>query len=140
MKDLLNLVHPVPAIAPVSVATDAAQVSAIIDRQGFESLTYLIALGDIADADATFAVMLEHGSQANLSDATVVAAKDLLGTNALAAFTYADDNKTRKIGYRGDLRYTRLTITPAGNLAAALFSAIALLGHPQKIPTVNPPV
>jgi len=140
MKDLLNLVHPIPAIAPVSVADNTAQVSVIIDRQGFESLTYLIALGAIADADATFAVKLEHGSQANLSDATEVAAKDLLGTTALAAFNYADDNKTRKIGYRGDLRYTRLTITPSGNASAALVSAIALLGHPQKLPTANPPV
>ena len=99
-----------------------------------------IATGSLADADATFAVKLEHGSQANLSDAADVVAKDLLGTTALAAFTYADDNKTRKIGYRGDLRYTRLTITPSGNAAAALVSAIALLGHPQKVPTVNPPV
>lgn len=140
MKDLLNLVHPLPAIAPVSVADNTAQVSIIIDRQGFESLTYLIALGAISDADATFAVKLEHGSQATLSDATDVAAKDLLGSTALAAFNYADDNKTRKIGYRGDLRYTRLTITPSANVSAALVSAIALLGHPQKFPTANPPV
>lgn len=139
MKDMLNLVHPVPAIAPVSVADNTAQVSAIIDRQGFNSLTFLIALGAIADADATFAVKLEHGSAANLSDATEVTAADLLGSTALAAFTFADDNKTRKIGYTGDLRYTRLTITPTGNAAAALVSVIALLGHPGHIPTVNPP-
>lgn len=140
MKDLLNLVHPVRAIAPVSVADNTAQVSAIIDRQGFNSLTFLIALGAIADADATFAVKIEHGSQADLSDAADVVAKDLLGTAALAAFTFADDNETRKIGYTGGLRYTRLTITPTGNAAAALVSVIALLGHPAQVPTANPPV
>ncbi|OGB26197.1 MAG: hypothetical protein A3I66_00660 [Burkholderiales bacterium RIFCSPLOWO2_02_FULL_57_36] len=140
MKDLFNLVHPLPAIAPVSVADNTPQVSAIIDRQGFNSLTFMIALGSIADADATFAVKLEHGSAANLSDAADVTAADLLGTAALAAFTYADDNKTRKIGYTGCLRYTRLTITPTGNAAAALVSAVALLGHPGHIPTANPPV
>lgn len=139
MKDMLNLVHPVPAIAPVSVADNTAQVGIITDRQGFNSLTYLVALGAISDADATFAVKLEHGSQANLSDAVLVDANDLLGTTALAAFTFAEDNKTRKIGYRGNLRYVRLTITPVNNASAALLSAIALLGHPAKIPTVNPP-
>lgn len=139
MKDMLNLVHPVPAIAPVSVADNTAQVGIITDRQGFNSLTYLVALGAISDADATFAVKLEHGSQANLSDAVLVDANDLLGTTALAAFTFAEDNKTRKIGYRGNLRYVRLTITPVNNASAALLSSIALLGHPAKIPTVNPP-
>ena len=139
MKDMLNLVHPMPAIAPASVADNTAQVGVINDRQGFNSLTYLVALGALADADATFAVKLEHGSQPNLSDAAVVGASDLLGTTALAAFTFADDNKTRKIGYRGDLRYVRLTITPSNNASAALVSAIALLGHPAQVPTVNPP-
>lgn len=139
MKDLFNSLHPVRGIAPVSVADNTAQVSEIIDLQGHDSLTWLIALGTLADADATFAVTMEHGDQDNLSDAAPVSDADLLGTLPLAGFTFADDNQTRKIGYRGARRYVRLTITPSGNTAAALMSALALLGHPNKGSTDNPP-
>lgn len=140
MKDMLNLVHPVRAISPVSVADNTAQVSAIVDRQGYESLTFLILIGAIADVDATFTVSLEHGSASNLSDAAAVPASDLLGTTALAGFQFDDDNETRKIGYRGIKRYVRMTITPVNNASAALISAIALLGNPALVPTANPPV
>ncbi len=81
---------------------------------------------------------MEHGDQANLADAAAVADSDLLGTELLAGFTFADDNSTRKIGYRGAKRYVRLTITPANNTAAALFGAVAILGHAQLSPTSNP--
>lgn len=140
MKDLMNNVHVARVLSPVSVADTTAQVGQIIDKKGFESLTYLIATGSIADADATFTVLLEEGDAADLSDAAAVADADLLGTEALAAFQFDDDNEVRKLGYIGSKRYTRLTITPVGNASAALLSAVAVLGHPQIAPTANPPV
>lgn len=138
MRDLFDNITVARAIAPVSVSDNTAQVSQIIDRQGYGSLTFAINLGSIADADATFTVLMEHGDQANLADAAAVADSDLLGTELLAGFTFADDNSTRKIGYRGAKRYVRLTITPANNTAAALFGAVAILGHAQLSPTSNP--
>jgi hypothetical protein len=140
MKDLTNNIHVKRVLSPVSVADTTAQVGEIIDRKGFDSLTYLIATGSIADADATFTVLLEEGDAANLSDAAAVSDVDLIGTEALAAFRFDDDNETRKLGYIGNKRYTRLTITPVANASAALLSAVAVLGHPQSAPTVNPPV
>ena len=111
-----------------------------VAKRGFESLTYVIATGSIADADATFTVLLEEGDNAALSDAAAVADADLLGTEVLAAFQYDDDNETRKLGYIGSKRYTRLTITPVGNASAAVLSAVAILGNPAIAPTANPPV
>ena len=140
MKDLSTLIHPLRVISPVSVADNTAQVGQIIDRQGFDSVTYVIATGSIADADATFTALLEEGDDSGLSDAAAVADADLLGTEALAGFQFDDDDETRKIGYRGDKRYTRLTITPAANASAALFSAVAVLAAPNTAPTANPPV
>lgn len=140
MKDLFNQIHPLRVISPVSVADTTAQVGQIIDKRGFESLTYVIATGSIADADATFTVLLEEGDNAALSDAAAVADADLLGTEVLAAFQYDDDNETRKLGYIGSKRYTRLTITPVGNASAAVLSAVAILGNPAIAPTANPPV
>lgn len=140
MKDLMNSIHPLRAISPVSVADNTAQVSQIIDRQGYESLTFVIATGSIADADATFTVLVEDGDASNLADAVAVSDQYLLGTEVLAGFQFDDDNETRKIGYIGNKRYVRLTITPVNNASAALLSAVAVLGHPALAPTINPPV
>lgn len=139
MKDLMNNIDAKRVISPVSVADNTAQVGQIIDRRGFNSLTYLIATGSLADADATFTVLLEEGDAANMSDAAAVADADLIGTEALASFVFSDDDKVRKLGYKGNKRYTRLTITPAANASAGLISAMAVLGHPQLAPTANPP-
>ena len=140
MRDFTNNLHPIRAISPVSVADNTAEVGEIIDRQGYDGLTFVIATGSLADADATFAVLIEHGNDSGLSDAAAVADADLLGTETLAGFQFDDDDETRKIGYLGDKRYIRLTITPAANASAALFSAVAVLGWPTVAATANPPV
>lgn len=140
MKDLMNLIDVKRVISPVSVADTTAQVGQIIDRKGFDGLTYLIATGSIADADATFTVLLEESNDSGMSGATAVADADLIGTEALAAFQFDDDNECRKLGYKGAMRYTRLTITPVANASAALVSAMAVLSSPQIAPTANPPV
>ena len=139
MRDQFNELYPKRVISPVSVADNTAQVGQIIDRQGFESLTYIIGIGSVADADATFTILLEEGDVANLSDAAAVADADLLGTEVLAAFQFDDDNEMRKLGYRGSKRYTRLTITPVNNASAAVIDAHAVLGHPANGPVANPP-
>jgi hypothetical protein len=141
MKDLINSIHPMRCISPVSVADNTAQVGQIIDRQGFGSVSYLILAGSLADADVTFTVLLEESDQVGMGDAAPVADKDLIGTELLAGFQFDDDNEPRKLGYKGNKRYTRLTITPVNNASAALVSAVAVLGHPeqQSAPLANPP-
>lgn len=141
MRDLFNNVHPVRAISPAAAVTDnTAFVSQIIDRKGYNGLLFLILAGSLADADMTTTVLLEHGDQANLSDAAAVPDDELQGTEALAAVQFDDDNETRKLGYAGSKRYVRLTITPANNSGNIFLSAIALLHNPHLAPTPNPPV
>lgn len=133
-KELFSYVEVRPAINPAQEAGNTAHVGDIIDRQNFESLLFAIAIGTLADADATFTVLVEHGDQSDLSDAAPVPDTELHGTEAGASFTFADDDSVRKIGYRGVKRYVRLTITPALNAAAADFGAVAILGGARKIP------
>lgn len=140
MYDLHNRIDVKRAISPVSVADNTAQVSQIIDRAGFMSVEFLILLGSIADADATFAVTLEEGDAANLSDAAAVNAADIIGTLALAGFQFDSDNACRKVGYKGKKRYLRLTITPTNNASAALLAACAVLAGGASGPSANPPV
>ena len=139
MKDLASNIDVKRVISPVSVADNTAQVGQIIDRRGFDSVTFLIAIGSVADADTTFTVLLEESDDSGMSGGNAVADADLIGTEALAGFQFDDDNECRKLGYVGNKRYLRLTITPANNASAALLAAVAVLGHPSLAPTANPP-
>lgn len=134
--DLHNKLEFRRAISPVSVSDNTAQASQIIDRQGFSGLEFALMIGSIADADTTFTVLVEDGADSGLSDAAAVADAQLLGTELLAGFQFDDDNETRKIGYIGNKRYVRLTVTPANNASAALISAIAVLGGADDAPTI----
>jgi hypothetical protein len=142
MRDLHNNIHMKRAISPAAAGTDNTPiVSQILDTAGFGSAELVILLGANTDTDATFAVLLEHDDAAGFGTAEAVADGYLLGTEALAGFTAAeDDNKVKKLGYIGPKRYLRATITPTGNNSGNIFvAAVWLLGHPQSAPTPNPP-
>lgn len=143
MRDAISNWQVKRVLSPVSVSDNTAQVGQIIDRVGYDSVSYVIAIGSVADADATFAVLLEEGDAANLSDAATVGAADLIsqtsGTAAMtaASFQFDSDDQVRKIGYVGKKRYTRLTITPSANSSAALMSAVAVLSRPMLMPVTQ---
>ncbi len=142
MRDITNNLHVLQAIAPVAARTDnTAIVSSIIDVRGYDSLMFAISVGTNTDANATFTVLVEHDDASNMGTAAAVGDADLNGTEALASYQYDDDTETRKIGYRGNKRYVRLTITPAGNDSGNIFvAAVAILGGAHIAPTANPPV
>ncbi|MBP3955404.1 hypothetical protein J8F10_08935 [Gemmata sp. G18] len=143
MRDITNNLLVKRAISPVSVADNTAQVSQIIDRQGFDSLMFAILIGSVADADATFTALLEESDASDLSGGNAVADADMTtqtnGTapEAAASFQFDDDNEVRKLGYVGNKRYVRLTITPAGNASAAVLAAVAILGHAGQKPVTQ---
>lgn len=136
-KDIHNNLHFVPLIVPVAARTDnTAIVSAIIDTKGYESAEFVLVTGANTDVNATFAVLVEDGDNSGLSDNVAVDDKFLLGTEAGAAFTFADDGECRKIGYVGGKRYVRVTVTPSGNDAGNIFiSGVAVLGNARNAPT-----
>lgn len=137
MKDLANNIAIRPVIAPAANADlgTTPLVGAVIDKQGFESLAYAIVTGTLSDADATYTVLLEESDAGDMSNANAVADADLIGTEAAAGFIFSDDGVTRKIGYVGHKRYTRLTITPAGaNSGNSPIAAIAILGDAHTRP------
>lgn len=135
MRDLHTKLIGRRLLSPVASAADNTPwVSQIIDRQGFDALELFILTGALPDADATFTVLVEHGNAANLSDAAAVPDEELVGTEAQASFIFSDDDKVKQIGYRGNKRYVRLTITPALNASASLYAAVAVLGRPDFTP------
>lgn len=141
-KDLHNDMVVRRAISSTRVTDNTAQVSQIIDRASFESLEFLINIGTVADADATFTSLVEHGDVANLSDAAAVADTELLGVEgndsiAGAYFDFSNDDEVRKIGYKGGKRYVRLTITPANNTGNADIGAMAVLAGARRGPQTS---
>lgn len=133
-RDLKNniLVRPVLHSDP---ADNTAAVGTVQDHRDSKSHTYVIHAGTLADADATFTVLLEE-SDASGSGFTAVDDAYLLGTEAGASFQFDGDNTVKTLGYIGYKRYTRLTITPAANAGAASFSAVCI-EEPNVRGTVN---
>lgn len=123
------------AISPAAATVnDTAWVSQILDTANFQNNELVLAIGALADVDATFTVLLEHGDAANLSDAAAVPDADLLGTEAEASFQFDDDDETRKLGYIGNKRYIRATVTPANNTGNAFLSGLWLQSGARKAP------
>lgn len=138
--DLHNNINLKRGISPAAATTDnTAFVSQIVDTRGYGSVEFAILTGSLADADATFTVLVEDGDASNLSDAAAVADSELLGTEALASFVFSDDDKVFKIGYVGNKRYVRVTVTPANNTGNAFVAGLWILGNPTLLPTANPP-
>ena len=140
MRDFMSYSNPKQAFPSIAAITDnTAMVSTIVDTAGYEGLTLILNTGTLTDADATFALTMEHGNAANLSDSTVPVQADIVGTGALANFTFADDNKCFKIGYVGTKRYVRATVTPSANTGNFFMSGIWMLNGSRFAPTSNPP-
>lgn len=142
MRDMMNQLHTTYLFAPIAAQTNSstARTSAIIDLRGYDACTLVLINGTNTDADATFAVEVAESDDSGMSGGTAVADADLIGTEALAGFTFADDTETRKIGYKGSKRYIQVTVTPTGNNSGDWFMAgVAILGHPHQAPTANAP-
>lgn len=141
MRDLSSKVHIKPAIAPAAARTDnTAIVSAILDTYGYGAAMLALVTGTETDTNATFAVLLEESNDSGMSGAAAVADGDMIGTELLAGFQFDDDVESRKLGYIGNKRYIRATITPSGNDSGNIFLAgVWVLGLPNSAPTANPP-
>lgn len=135
MRDLHNDVKYSRAISPAAATTNNdAWVSEILDTANFAHNELVLMIGALADADATFTVLLEEGDQSNLSDNSAVADANMLGTEATASFQFDDDNETRKLGYKGTKRYIRATVTPANNTGNAFLSGVWAQSGARKAP------
>mgnify|MGYP000202069513 CR=1 FL=1 len=138
MTDIYNNTVLKRALSPVSVSDNTAQVTQIIDTQGYKGVMFGILAGSIADADVTFAVTVSENDANQTSGATGVADANMVGTTTLAGFQFDDDNEVRKILVYPTKRYVFMTITPTGNASAALLAAFAQLVGATYLPTTQP--
>lgn len=136
MRDILhNDVEYRRALSPTALDGNTALVSQVIDLANRQGCEFIIASNTLADADATFTTLVEHADNAAFNEGNEsVPDAYLLGTEAGASFTFAEDDTVKKIGYIGMKRYVRLTITPANNTGTGIFAVIAALGGSRVLP------
>lgn len=113
--------------------TTGTVVGAIIDTSGFESIEFVVQSGAINDG--TYALLIEGGDDAGLSDAAAVSSDETLGS--LTGFISTDDNTTIRVGSIGKKRYQRLSIVAESSTGTNEFSAIAILGNPHTAPVAQ---
>ena len=140
MSDLANNLTLKRALSPQAARVDnTAIVSEILDVRDFDGVMLAIQLGALTDSNATFVVLLEESDASNMASANAVADDDMNGTEVQAGFIFSDDDKCRKLGYHGNKRYIRATITPSGNDAGNIFLAASWVCRPRRVPAENPP-
>ncbi len=134
LRDLHDNIYLSRGISPAAATTDnTAFVSQILDTANFGSQEFVGQFGALTDADTTLTVLVEEGNVSSLSDASTVAAGDLIGVVGMG-LQFDSDDKTFKIGYVGSKRYIRVTITPANNTGNIFLAGIWIQGNPRKAP------
>lgn len=110
--------------------TDNTALVATVTRSHEDSSTLLLCFGTIADADATFTLLVED-SDDNVTYATA-SANDYQGT--LTGVDFADDNTVHPFTYWGRKKYWRLTATPANNTGNLDWGIVKLVGNTRVQP------
>jgi hypothetical protein len=123
----------VHAITPQAVGTTGAangKLSAVIDRQGFESAEFIFSSGTSATVADTITPIVYESDTATTAGFAAVADADLIGSETALTLNAA---KSGKIGYRGNKRYLGIRLYGLGT-ATAIVSAVAVLGNPNDAP------
>ncbi len=149
MRDLCNNLDFRYAIQPQTPFDTTAIVGRIIDHQDSDEAVYLIKYGALPYTSSQFTVLLEESDTASLTaqtmtGATTVADADMISnTSGVAPLTaayvpYVNANEVRKIGYIGNKRYTRITITPVHLISAYSYLDVGVvLGLKHRLPIVQ---
>ena len=131
-KDLFNNVKQTVGFKIQLISSNTTTEGEIIDRQGYESLTFFTQSGILTDGAYTF--VIEDGDDSGLSDKADVSDDFLLGLESGLTLALTDDDKVGKIGYVGVKRFVRLKIVSAGTTTGGTIGAIALLGFARHAP------
>lgn len=126
--DSHNNILQAVALNPATIATDTTTDGNIIDTLGFQSVEFIVYCG--TRTDGTYTPLIKDGADSGLSDAAAVDDAYLLGTEAAAALSAS--NTAKRIGYKGNKRYVRLSIVSTSTTSGCTsVGAIAILGHPE---------
>ncbi|RMD62208.1 MAG: hypothetical protein D6826_07960 [Alphaproteobacteria bacterium] len=147
MQDLHSNVAPVQALPAQTInQATGALVSADVDLAGFNAAQVVVHFGDIVELGASpvgsaqIAVTLEHAGDDGTGAPgpySAVAAADVIGVAAVSGgivATVTSDLVPMSVGYVGDRRFIRITLTPTGLTSGGPAGVIVNKGHPRHAP------
>lgn len=138
--DLGNNIKQVTTLVPVALAATTEGVT--VDTQGYESLAFLISVGEFTFTAANALTWkVQKGDTTTpatdlaASEYTVSRREDGAAWGRVQNDVAADKNQTFTLGIRKDSskRYYRIHVTEAGTVSV-LAAAVALLGNPRHAP------
>lgn len=142
-NDLHNNVKQVLAIIPAAIGANATKTGAIIDRQGYGGVEFLVSYGSVTTTGTIVTLVLKEGDVTGTL--TSAADADLLGTEVLASLLAATPRTagttkevSKRLGYKGTKRYVQLSAVQTGVTSVGCVSATALLFNPALAPVSNP--
>ena len=141
-NDLHNNAKQVLAIIPAAIGANATKTGAIIDRQGYGGVEFLVSYGSVTTTGSIVTLVMKEGDVTGTL--TSVADADLLGTEALASLLAgaraAGTGKevSKRVGYKGTKRYVQLSAVQTGVTSVGCVSSTAVLFNPALAPVSNP--
>lgn len=134
-RDLHSFINAAFVIEPVIHTAHAVGVE--LDTLGYQSLEYVIIVGDALDG--AFVALLEQspddGAGSPTGVWTAVPAADILGV--LPVMDIADTDKVYRVGCIGKERHQRLTLSETAANTAGILGALAVLGNPKNVPVAD---
>jgi hypothetical protein len=126
----------VNVLPETNITTNTTTQGAIVAHAGFNGLVHEIR--SLTITDGSYALLLEHGDEANLSDATTVDLSDVSVDGAVPtafpSFDDTEDDTIKKLGYVGKKAYSRLSIVSTGVSTGGNFAVEAVLGKSLRQP------
>ena len=141
-NDLHSNVQQKLAIIPAAIGANATKTGAIIDRQGYGGVEFVIDYGSVTTTGSIVTLVMKEGDVTGTL--TSVADADMLGTEVLASLLagarVAGTGKevSKRIGYKGAKRYVQLNAVQTGTTSAGAISASAVLFSPSLAAVANP--
>lgn len=148
MRDLINSVSVIQAVAPQTVQAAPVTGSAI-DLQGAESLAVIVAVGaivDTLDANNRLDVKIEHADDDGTGNAAAYAAcgdSDVQGaahplSNGvfLSVDAAGKPNQRYAVSYIGGKRFVRVILTPVSLETGGAAAVLAIKGHLAQSPAI----
>ncbi len=100
----------------------------------FRSLTYVIYLGT-ALVGGGFTCLFEEDDVVGFGTKTTVPADQVIGTSPF--FIATDTDHVVRVGITGKKQFQRLTLVETGTVTAGIIGALAIMGHPLRVPVAE---
>jgi hypothetical protein len=135
-REFYNDILPEVAMTQQTISTNTTTAGEIIDTAKYDGgIMFVIFSGTLTDG--TYTPLIQDGDDSGLSDAAVVADKNIVpvnvsgtwyttGQEAAIAYALTEDDTVKAIAVVGTKRYVRLSLVSAATSSGGVIGAIAL--------------